>query len=367
MHNNKSLYLNIVKGFAIFIMIWSHVLLYSLPSNISYFDLTIGKIIGSFNMPILMLISGYLFYFSFSKRDLKELVGHRCKPLICSIVFYGTFHYFVTNGVVSVFNGDWVNLFSGEWARVLLFHFWFLSAVLISSIIVAIICKKIKRLWMQIILLILSSVIVFAMPGRDNCLFVYPFYVIGFYYGKYKEQIKKLNNLKYLSLLFFPAMMFFFQSKHFIYTTGIIADSSILGIIKINMFRWAIGFVGSLFVLTIIEVFYRLITAKNLEKNKKSILASSLNELGANSLQYYTVSVTIVSFWFNHLYKILVNAIPSISTFMTNNILLHNFVFTLIVTILFCVILYFVIKFINNTFLCQIFFGKSPQKKLFGK
>lgn len=363
MHNNKNLYLNIVKGFAIFVMIWSHVILYSLPSNISYFDLTIGKIIGSFNMPILMLISGYLFYFSFSKRSLKELIAHRAKPLIFAIIVYGTFHYFATNGILSLFNGNWVDLFSGEWAKVLFFYFWFLTAVLISSIIVTLVCKKIKRLWLQIILLILSSVIVFAMPNRDTSLFVYPYYIIGFYYGQYKSKLAKFKNLQYLSLLIFPVTMFFFQSKHLIYTTGIIADSSLLEIVKINVFRWAVGFIGSLFFLSIIEPYYQLIVIRNLNKSKKSVLTLSLNELGTNSLQYYTVSVTIVSFWFNYFYKILLNTVPSISTFIASHILLHNFILTPIITILFCLILYFLIKLINNTFLCQIFFGKSPQQK----
>jgi len=350
-----------VKGFAIFLMIWSHTLLYSMPANTSYFDLPVGQFIGSINMPILMLISGYLFYFSFSKRELSELIVHRCRPLLYTIAFYGLVHYFLTHGIINLLKGHLTFFFNGVWITSLYAPFWFLIAVLSSSLVVAFICKKISNLWLQIPLLIIASIVILAFPSNTVCLFVYPYYVIGFYYAKYKDNLKFLNKFKYVSLLLYPIMMLFFKSEHFIYTSGFLSSPTAIGFLKIDLYRWAVGLIGSVFLLTLFELFYKFITLKFMQQNKKEFFSLALNELGDNSLQYYVISVTMVSFWFQVCYKWLSEKFTQISIFMDDHLWLHNFVFTLFLTILFCVFLYIIIKYINGTKLNAILFGK-PQK-----
>ena len=70
-------FLNFLKGLAIFLMIWGHCIQICIPQGMDYFENTVFKIIYSFHMPLFMLISGYLFYYSSQKRNLSELLKHR--------------------------------------------------------------------------------------------------------------------------------------------------------------------------------------------------------------------------------------------------------------------------------------------------
>ena len=59
MDKRESFYWDIVKGAAIFLMIWGHCIQYCALKDISYMDDVMFKIIYSFHMPLFMLISGY--------------------------------------------------------------------------------------------------------------------------------------------------------------------------------------------------------------------------------------------------------------------------------------------------------------------
>lgn len=62
----RSNYLDILKGYAIILVVFGHCIQYGsglqAMSNGLYFDNKVFQMIYSFHMPLLMLISGYLFY-----------------------------------------------------------------------------------------------------------------------------------------------------------------------------------------------------------------------------------------------------------------------------------------------------------------
>lgn len=356
MEKKDRLFLDMVKGFAIFIMIWSHVLLYCLPKNLNYFNLKVGQFIGSFNMPILMLVSGYLYFYSFNKRSLKELILHRSRPLLFTIIVYGIVHFYLTTGFLHLKEGNKSILFNGVWFNSLNGNFWFLWSVLTSSIVVAIICKKIDSLLLQILFLIVVSIFIYMCPCGELTLFVYPYYIIGFYFAKYKDRLCKFNKLKFLSLIY-PIMLIFYSQKHFIYTTGLFGNLPIIESIKVDLFRWVIGLIGSVFILTIFEIIYNLITNRLVKKEKKPIISYSLAGLGKDSLKYYVVSVTTVSFYLPLIYEKITLKYPRIDKFFNNHLLVYSFVFALLLTLISCVFLYLIIKLIKKVRLNKILFG----------
>ena len=71
--NQERAYINVVKGIAVVLMIWGHCIQYSSKGSFDVFSHPIFQGIYSFHMPLFMLISGYLFWFSFQKRDLKNI------------------------------------------------------------------------------------------------------------------------------------------------------------------------------------------------------------------------------------------------------------------------------------------------------
>lgn len=66
-------YIDALKGIAIVLMFWGHVVQYGNGGQIDFFDNTVFKTIYTFHMPLFMLISGYLFSFSSKKKRLKRI------------------------------------------------------------------------------------------------------------------------------------------------------------------------------------------------------------------------------------------------------------------------------------------------------
>ena len=78
--------INFIRGIAIFLMLWGHVLQFGNGNQIDYFENVVYKIIYSFHMPLFMLISGYLFYYSEKKRKMDELIEYKAKSLLYPIL-----------------------------------------------------------------------------------------------------------------------------------------------------------------------------------------------------------------------------------------------------------------------------------------
>lgn len=99
-----------------------HCIQYSSVGNFDFFENIVFKVIYSFHMTLFMLISGYLFYYSFKKRNLKELLVHRTQSLVQPIVMCGIVMYLLTSGakqmiiehnVLSLFDGAWIACLDG--------------------------------------------------------------------------------------------------------------------------------------------------------------------------------------------------------------------------------------------------------------
>lgn len=274
---SNRMYLDIVKGVAIFLMLWGHCIQCCANNSFDFFENEVFKIIYSFHMPLFMLVSGYLFYFSCKKRNLRELLIHRAQAMLQPIVICGIFVYFITvaiekHNIEAISDGRWMSSLGS---------LWFLWSVLCASIVIAV-CEKITSIKiLRLLIIILGAGFVWLFPNNDMNLFMYPFFVGGFYFAKYKDKIPMaLMNVKYFSLVLFPLMMLFYQKKHFIYTTGILSSANKLELLSIDLFRWAIGFIGSVFVLVILEVIYNNLICKEL------IIAKPVAQLGKNHFRF---------------------------------------------------------------------------------
>lgn len=348
-------FINLVRGLAIFLMLWGHCIQICIPNGLDFFENFAFKVIYSFHMPLFMLISGYLFYYSFEKRNMNELLTHRCKGLLHVIIFCGIFIYFMTTGLYSFLQGEIGALFYGKWLSSLS-NLWFVWSVLSSSIVVGVICKKVNKLWKQIVLLFIGGIVVVLFPNGINNLFMYPYYIIGFYFAKYRKNIpEKLMHVKYFSIVIFPVMLIFFEKKHYIYTTGLFGGGyTIMQSVGIDLFRWAIGLVGSGFILVLMEVLY------NFAVNKKPqfCLWNGIEYLGKKSLQIYALSIIFLSSYLTIVYPYIVGWIPQINTFFINHIWIYNLGFTLLLGIAYSFGISLIIKMFEKLKINQILFGR---------
>lgn len=72
MDKNRNEIIDIVKGIAILLVVYGHIIqILYIGAGKSFFEDNIEKVICSFHMPLFALVSGYLFYISYKRRTIK--------------------------------------------------------------------------------------------------------------------------------------------------------------------------------------------------------------------------------------------------------------------------------------------------------
>ena len=306
-------------------------------------------------MPFFMLISGYLFYFSFEKREMKPLIVYKTQGLIHAILGGSVFVYLTTTCVFGVLSGNYAVCINGGWLNTLP-SLWFLWSILSSMLVVAFICKTIDRLWLQILLLFLGWFVVLLFPCGIENAFMFPYYVLGFFFAKYKDRISQnVMRFKYVAIIAYIFLMFFFERKHYIYTTGLWnGQNSAWDTILIDAFRWAVGLFGSISVFIIFELVYKLLVCKT----SRSGVWKWCSNVGSKSLQIYVISVTFLSSYLPRGYNVIRNIFPNIDAFFVAHTWIYNFIFALLISVLYLVVLYFVVKVFEKMKIARIIFGR---------
>ncbi len=348
---DNRIYLNIVRGVAVFLMLWGHVIQCCANGTFDFFEDSVFKFIYSFHMPLFMLISGYLFFFSCSKRSLSSLLIHRTQSLFQPIVMCSILNYYLTivlsqRTLSSMVDGPWINMFS---------TLWFLWSVLSASIAVGLTIKLTNNSLLRLLLLCVGFGFVYLFPNSTMNLYMYPFFVLGFLFAENKDRLPSVMIclVKCVSLPLFPVMLLFYEKKHYIYTTGIIPNGNTIEQIIIDGFRWTIGLVGSIFVLVILEYLYKQCKQVFL---KKTGIVKPLSHLGMKSLQVYCLSVSLLSFWLPKLHNQLCSVLGG--NRFASNMLMYDFVYTPLVAILYAIIICCIVRMMEKTKVNRIIFWR---------
>jgi len=349
------LYINVAKGIAIILMLWGHCIQYSSAGSFDFYENIVFKTIYSFHMPFFMMISGYLFFFSCKKRTMKELLIHRIQSSLQPIIMCGIMYYLLTTGIKSVLaNHSLVALFGGKWLGALN-SFWFLWSVLASVLAVGFAYKSSNKRGLQILLMLLGAVFVCFFPNAEMNLYMYPYFVVGFLYARYMNNnyLRKLHWLKYSSFIFFPLMIVFFSKEHYIYTSGFLGENGLLRHMPVNLFRYTVGFVGCVLMFTVLEILFKKI---DINASIPKRILGCIGMVGEKSLQIYILSCIFLSAYYPPVYGVLVKYLGT--NFPTFNMFFYNFVFTLIVSVLYTIVLMTIVRILERCRISRILFGK---------
>jgi len=280
-------FLDILKGIAIILVVVGHCIQYgsgyNYMTNSLYFSNFAFKLIYSFHMPLFMLISGYLFYYSIKKYSFKSNLINRLKTTIVPIVSYTLICYILNKSLdfdVEIFLN---NMFS---------NLWYLWAVFWCSVIVLIVerVRKIKN-----IIYVLIYFIMFFVPNIYNFhlyCFMYVFFILGFLFNKYnlKQYFKyRLRSVSIISIIIFIILFVFYDINSYIYVSGYnIMNENGFTQIFINIYRSIIGLFGSVF----------LISTTKMILLKTNLKFKILSYIGKNSLAIYIISSLIFVYLF---------------------------------------------------------------------
>lgn len=305
-------------------------------------------------MPLFMLLSGYLFFYSVSARELKEVLVRRVQRLMQPIVVGGLFMYLITKVPFYIIEKRYSKIFSGEWFADST-SIWFLWSVLAASLVVVIVYKTVRSVGWQVVLLVLCTPIVALFPNAAMNLFMYPFFVCGFYFAKYKDQMPGwVCKLKYSALVLYPVLFSQFQSKHYIYARAEYARTYSLGdMLIIDGYRYMVGLAGSIFVLVLLELLHKWAVGRT----RMPALLVGMEKLGQKSLQIYMLSIPLLSRLLAYLFPIMLNVL-GIENIFAKNTLVFNFAFMLPLAVVFAVGLYIAEKMLEFWNVDKILFGR---------
>lgn len=345
---NRNIKIDIIKGVAIFLVLWGHYIQYTSANQFDYFQNGVFKVIYSFHMPLFALISGYLCYGTVQRKKLKEIVYSRISGLLLPILVWGTIRWLFCSIVQrSITLEEWHYTFTGSFL-------WFLWSTLAISLCLAIIMKKVPN-QLQPIAIIIGFFVMYLFPNPEMNLYMYPFFVIGFYGAKYKEKLEPYRRSKYrfVIILIFMVLLCFFKKKSYIYLTGITIGNSRLTMIEqiiVDGYRYTIGLLGSISVILIVDTIVG-IKGKIVEKIKKCFI-----DCGKYSMQIYILQAMLLEIYAID-WKLLVSRMGQ--NILAKNMILYSFIITpilAIVTIL--AILVLTKKIEKNKKVSKVLFGR---------
>lgn len=271
--SNRSLYLDIVKGFAIILVVYGHCIPWYSDEYISrslFYSDELYRIIYSFHMPLFMLVSGYLFYGSVVRHSWRHNLKTRFSKLLLPVVLWNTLYLAILN-TVNLLNGKPV-----PWGEELLSYtsaLWFLWAIFWCSLIVMAVSRWFHDNIAVYVALLCVMLFIPSLYGINMYVYMYPYFIVGYLWNKYRlhDKIKcRLN--AYTRVMAFAFLFVLFVILYRQYTVEDYIYVSGSGILKglrtsspfidyhqlsIDLYRYLIGFVGSAVAFMVIRFLFK--------------------------------------------------------------------------------------------------------------
>lgn len=268
MQTNRNIYIDIVKSFAIFMVVLGHCLQYTLPDEERFCN-TLFIMIYSMHIPLFAAISGYLFYYQTQKYSLKELITNKLRTIGLPAISFSILIVLAQLTIV------WLKGDLSFWALIncvgnyFIKGVWFLWALLIISLVYCFLVKyKISYISVGTMLMIPLSFIVPNVSIANWCMYLAPFFGIGYIANGLHIPTRISKNK--LSILFLSGIIWYlilplmYNKEAFIYNTGTFIFVSDINVpIKRDIIRVVSGCVGSCTILLLIDIsfkYYRKIT-----------------------------------------------------------------------------------------------------------
>jgi fucose 4-O-acetylase-like acetyltransferase len=267
----RDLFLDKLKGVAMFLVVWGHCIQYSSDSD--FFHNPVFIIIYSFHMPVFMAISGYLYYLSTQKRNFKQLITIRFKQLIIPLLIWSVILLYLTHRHQLSTPMSWVQ----NYINYLPVSLWFIWSLFFCSVILAVI----NKLFHDSVLVYLAAVIIIDLLPDVYSLqytkYMLPYFISGYFVHKYN--LKSRVVLTMLAFAFFVVMIYYWQIDNYIYLSGMAIHN--MHNLYTDIYRYLIGFLGIIVFVTIMKWF----------PNSKSLELTGRYSLGIYIISIFPVHI----------------------------------------------------------------------------
>ena len=250
MKRNQSL--DAIKGILIVLVVLGHSLQYGfgrLYCDGGYFyDDYLFRAIYTFHMPLFMLISGYLFFYS-NQKPFMSLIISKFEFVGIPFFTYSIIMYFIWWNISGLNTFYFSDLF-----RKMHLHLWFLSSLLMNCLIIGCITHTFpKKYHLPIVFLFcISSMLISDDAILSMHKFILFFFVMGYFINAFHVRVTKLIQSPLFFMFFsicYMAGILFYDKNVMIYEGGFcVLHNNLLDIAQLgrNMFRFFINIVSTM-------------------------------------------------------------------------------------------------------------------------
>ncbi|HSI76282.1 MAG TPA: acyltransferase family protein [Lunatimonas sp.] len=336
-------YIDALKGFAIFLVLWGHSLQY-LKNGYDAFQNPVFEFIYSFHMPLFFMISGFFFRSSL-KLNIKDYLVKKSLQLLLPC-FVWAILFFIQGIIIDTIEGR--EYFFNNWLDVVkhilasTWGVWFLRELFISYLIAYVSLKLFKNAWLACVLSI-SLVLISPFLAELQRVFLPVFWAGFFLKDYYPIFLKYVKKIFIISAVVFSICLLFWNGNYTMYITNfpslINFKELTLNVTNINIsiFRLFIGLCGSTFFFALFEILY-----------SDSKFFSRLSKIGVNTLAIYLLQRLFLEYWGDKLID-----------FTNMNIWIYSLLVTPLISLTILIICFIIIKSINNKYAELLLFGKT--------
>lgn len=238
-------YVDHLKGFAILLVVMSHVI----GKTLGYDHIFLLNVITSFYMPLFMFLSGLCCR---KKNNLLYNIIKKMKRLLVPFVLFGLLRCFFINE-------NWIHLFDTE----LKVGYWFLFVLFVIFVIYyflqgIFILLKIKNFKTEIIAYFITFIMLYGLkyilPSMVSSYLsmgliagMFPFFVLGVLVAQYEKMMHLITNDKMYTLSLFLAVICFYyfyyvsSSMLFLVPLKFCMVIVVFNFFRLNSDKWIIG------------------------------------------------------------------------------------------------------------------------------
>lgn len=344
MINKRNDTIDLLKGIAILCVVWGHTIQYATGNDGNFFD-DIGYLyINSFHMPLFMLLSGYLFYKSWSRECSFEKLFERVKNLMIPIFMCGI----VPSIVVQMLLGHTIKMNT-------IYHgltstLWFLWSLICMTLVYGmldIVAKKFSvNLIIKWMLEIIGGGILIALPNGQVNLWLYPFFLMGCCVSK--ENLKFQPNIvvKFIVPIIWGILGVLYKTNYYISYSGMFLLNDLSNQLYIDIYRWTFNILGVVTIIIVSQFF-----------KKRLLLFKSFVKIGQYTLQIY-----IIQHW---LLEVVIGTwmVPRIIdefgwTFVSINTVVFDCLIAPIFSIIYCLLCIMIVRYLEKIKIAKLLFGR---------
>lgn len=311
--------LDFQKAILIFCVVWTHCATSFEAGVIEWKDNYLNVTMTTFQMPLFILISGYLLFYSFQRNKPGVIIVKKILEVAFPAAIWNLGAFCVSlmlAGETVVFNLALIK----SVIIAILGGLWYLWVYFFCAVTVCIVNIIAKKEWMRIgIFFLIEIVSHFVHMNTWYFGFMFPFFMLGYYCNyfiqKYPNIPKgKMRYIMYILILLYPLLRLLYKPEYSMYITGVLFDTQNAAYTLYAYFiRFVTGISGCAAVYWGSKAIYHLL-------NRKNVQLDWLCHLGKHSMAIYIMHMYMIDF----IYAI--SERYNIGTFMSANLPLLNFV-----------------------------------------